>query len=132
MNHLLTYLIALPVAGTVLLFAIPREKTKAIMWFATLVSGLEFLLSLPLWFEKGFRLSADFRFKESMDWIPSLGARYLLGVDGLAALLILLTTLLTFISVYSSFTAITKREKEYYAFLLLLETGMVGVFSSLD
>ena len=53
-------------------------------------------------------------------------------MDGIAALLILLTTLLSFISVYSSFSAITKREKEYYAFLLLLETGMVGVFCALD
>jgi NADH-quinone oxidoreductase subunit M len=132
MNGLLSLLIFLPVAGALVLLFFPREKTKAIMYVTTVFSGLEFVASIPLWAEEGFRRSGDFFFRENFDWIPSLGARYSLGVDGIAALLILLTTLLTFISVYSSFTAITKREKEYYAFLLLLEAGMVGVFCALD
>jgi NADH-quinone oxidoreductase subunit M len=132
MNGLLSLLIFLPVAGALVLLFFPREKTKAIMYVTTVFSGLEFVASLPLWAEEGFRRSGDFFFRENFEWIPSLGARYSLGVDGIAALLILLTTLLTFISVYSSFTAITKREKEYYAFLLLLEAGMVGVFCALD
>ena len=132
MNGLLTLLIFLPVAGTLVLLAVPREKTGAIRWITTLFAGAEFIVSLPLWTFAGFRKSGDFFFRETADWIPSLGAKYALGVDGIAALLILLTTLLTFISVYSSFTAITKREKEYYAFLLLLETGMIGVFCALD
>ena len=132
MNHLLSMLIFLPVVGTAAILFIPREKTKAIMWTATFTTALELALSLPLWFEKSFRSSGDFFFRESKEWIPSLGAKYMLGVDGIAALLILLTTLLSFISVYASFTAITKRQKEYYAFLLLLETGMIGVFCALD
>jgi NADH-quinone oxidoreductase subunit M len=132
MNGLLTILIFLPIAGALVLLFFPREKAKAIMYATTAISGVEFVLSLPLWAEEGFRKSGDFFFREDLPWIPSLGARYSLGVDGIAALLILLTTLLTFISVYSSFTAITKREKEYYAFLLLLEAGMVGVFCALD
>jgi NADH-quinone oxidoreductase subunit M len=132
MNGLLSLLIFLPVVGTVAILFVPREKPKTIQWVATIFAGLEFVLSLPLWMEKGFRLSGDFMFRETREWIPSLGARYALGVDGIAALLILLTTLLSFISVYSSFTAINKREKEYYAFLLLLETGMIGVFCALD
>ncbi|HSB35482.1 MAG TPA: NADH-quinone oxidoreductase subunit M [Thermoanaerobaculia bacterium] len=132
MNGLLSLLIFLPVAGALLLLFFPREKAKAIMWVTTAISGLEFVFSIPLWLEPGFKASGDFYFRETVDWIPSLGAKYMLGVDGIAALLILLTTLLTFISVYSSFTAITKREKEYYAFLLLLEAGMVGVFCALD
>src|SRR5512140_3623003 len=132
MNGLLSLLIFLPVVGTLAVFLVPREKPGLIRWVATLFTGAEFLLSLPLWTFTGFRTSGDFFFRETHDWIPSLGAKYALGVDGIAALLILLTTLLSFISVYSSFTAITKREKEYYAFLLLLETGMVGVFCALD
>ena len=132
MNGLLSLLIFLPIAGAVVLLFFPREKTKAIMYVTTAIAGAEFVVSLPLWMEEGFRRSGDFFFRENFEWIPSLGARYSLGVDGIAALLILLTTLLTFISVYSSFTAITKREKEYYAFLLLLEAGMVGVFCALD
>jgi NADH-quinone oxidoreductase subunit M len=132
MNGLLSLLIFLPIAGALVLLFFPREKTKAIMYVTTVVAGAEFFLSVPLWMEEGFRRSGDFFFREDVPWIPSLGARYSLGVDGIAALLILLTTLLSFISVYSSFTAITKREKEYYAFLLLLEAGMVGVFCALD
>jgi NADH-quinone oxidoreductase subunit M len=132
MNGLLSLLIFLPVAGTLVVLFVPREKTAIIRWVTTLFAGAEFLLSVPLWTFAGFRKSGDFFFRETHDWIPSLGAKYSLGVDGIAALLILLTTLLSFISVYASFSAITKREKEYYAFLLLLETGMVGVFCALD
>jgi NADH-quinone oxidoreductase subunit M len=132
MNGLLSLLIFLPVLGTLAVFLVPREKPGLIRWVATLFTGAEFLLSIPLWTFAGFRKSGDFFFRETVDWIPSLGAKYSLGIDGIAALLILLTTLLSFISVYSSFTAITKREKEYYAFLLLLETGMIGVFCAID
>jgi NADH-quinone oxidoreductase subunit M len=132
MNGLLSLLIFLPVVGTLVVLFVPRGKPSVIRWVTTLFAGAEFLLSLPLWTFAGFRRSGDFFFRETHDWIPSLGAKYSLGVDGIAALLILLTTLLSFISVYSSFSAITKREKEYYAFLLLLETGMVGVFCALD
>ena len=132
MNGLLSLLIFLPVAGTIVVLFVPREKSSVIRWVTTLFAGAEFLLSVPLWTFAGFRRSGDFFFRETHDWIPSLGAKYSLGVDGIAALLILLTTLLSFISVYSSFSAITKREKEYYAFLLLLETGMIGVFCALD
>jgi NADH-quinone oxidoreductase subunit M len=132
MNGLLSLLIFLPVVGTLVVLFVPREKASVVRWVTTLFAGAEFLLSIPLWTFAGFRKSGDFFFRETHDWIPSLGAKYSLGVDGIAALLILLTTLLSFISVYSSFSAITKREKEYYVFLLLLETGMVGVFCALD
>src|SRR5262245_48580170 len=118
---LLSILIFLPVAGTLAIFAMSRENTKAIKVIATLTTALEFAASLPLWFERAFRADGGFHFTETHDWIPSLGVKYSLGVDGIAALLILLTTLLSFISVYASYTAIKRREKEYYAFLLLLE-----------
>ncbi len=132
MSGLLSLLIFLPLAGAIVLMLIPKEKTDALKWTATFFSGLEFFLSLPLWFFEGFKVDGNFYFRETYDWIPSLGAKYALGVDGIAALLILLTTLLTFISVYCSFTAVKKREKEYYTFLLLLEVGMIGVFCALD
>jgi len=132
MSGLLSLLIFLPVVGAIALAFLPKEKPKLVMWVATIVTGLEFVLSLPLWTFGAFRTSGDFFFRETHDWIPSLGAKYALGVDGIAGILILLTTLLSFISVYASFTAIAKREKEYYAFLLLLEAGMVGVFCALD
>src|SRR5205823_5690740 len=65
-------------------------------------------------------------------WIPSIGAEYHLGVDGFSTLLILLTTMMGSIAVLSSWTAITERVKEYYIFLLVLQTGMLGAFMSLD
>jgi NADH-quinone oxidoreductase subunit M len=72
------------------------------------------------------------QFVERAPWIPSLGVTYFLGVDGISVLLILLTTFLSAISILSSFTAITDKIKTYYATLLVLETGMIGVFAALD
>jgi NADH-quinone oxidoreductase subunit M len=132
MNGLLSLLILLPTAGALAILFLPREKTGPIKARATAVAGATFGLSLPLWFARGFRESAAFLFREDLDWIPSLGVRYSLGVDGISALLILLTTLLSVISIYASYTAVKTREKEYYIFLLLLETGMIGVFCALD
>ncbi len=132
MNGLLSLLILLPTAGALAILFLPREKTGPIKALATAVAGLTFFASLPLWFARGFRESAEFLFREDLSWIPSLGVRYSLGVDGISALLILLTTLLSVISIYASYTAVKTREKEYYIFLLLLETGMIGVFCALD
>ena len=86
---------------------------------------------MPLWFWYNPQ-GADFQFVERAPWIPSIGAEYFLGVDGLSTLLILLTTMMGFIAVLSSWTAITERVKEYYIFLLVLQTGMLGAFMSLD
>ena len=78
--------------------------------------------------------SADcrYQFVERLPWIPSIGADYFLGVDGFSTLLILLTTMMGSIAVLSSWTAITERVKEYYIFLLILQTGMLGAFMALD
>ena len=86
---------------------------------------------MPLWFWYNPQ-SADFQFVERAPWIPSIGAEYFLGVDGFSTLLILLTTMMGFIAMLSSWTAITERVKEYYIFLLVLQTGMLGAFMSLD
>jgi NADH-quinone oxidoreductase subunit M len=95
------------------------------------VGLLGFLVSLPLWF--WFDRSAEgFQFVEKATWIPSIGVQYYFGADGISALLILLTTLLGAISILSSWTAITERVRQYYVFMLLLQTGMLGVFCALD
>ncbi len=131
-QHLLNFICYLPLAGALLIiFGINRDNAKAIKTVATVVAGLDFLISIPLWFLYN-PAGAEFQFVVQGEWIPKLGVQYFFGVDGFSILLILLTTLLTFISVYSSFTAITQRQKEYYVFLLLLSTGMLGVFMSLD
>ncbi|NIA11219.1 MAG: NADH-quinone oxidoreductase subunit M, partial [Nitrospiraceae bacterium] len=131
-HELLNIICYLPLAGALLIiFGINRENTKAIKAVATVAAGLDFLAAVPLWFL--YRPSGpEFQFVIQGKWIPSLGIQYYFGVDGFSILLILLSTLLSFIAVYSSFTAITHRVKEYYVFLLLLATGMLGVFMALD
>jgi NADH-quinone oxidoreductase subunit M len=131
-TNLLNIICYLPLLGAlVIVFLVKRGQTAAIKTVATVVAGLDFLISIPLWFLYDPSGPA-FQLAYRHEWIPSVGAQYYFGVDGISVLLILLTTLLGFISVYSSFTAITHREKEYYVFLLLLQTGMLGVFMSLD
>ena len=72
------------------------------------------------------------QFVEDVPWIQTLGAHYHVGIDGITLLLVLLTTLLGPLAILSSWTAIEDRMKEYYAFMLMLQTGMLGVFISLD
>jgi len=121
-----------PIAGALaIVFLIPKTSTKAIRTFATLVAGLDFVISVPLWFAFD-RGKAGYQFVERHSWIPSLGVDYSFGIDGITLLLILLTTLMGFIAVYCSYTAITERQKEYYVLLLLLQTFMIGTFCCLD
>ncbi len=128
---LLSLILFTPLAGALLLLFVPRRHQNAIRWLANLSAAAGFLVSLPLWFR--FDVAAPaYQFVERIPWIPSIGAEYFLGVDGLSSLLILLTTLMGFIAVLSSWTAITDRVKEYYVCLLVLQTGMIGAFVALD
>jgi NADH-quinone oxidoreductase subunit M len=121
-----------PLLGALaVVFLFRSDRTAAIRKFATGVAFLDFLLSVPLWFAFD-RQGPLFQFRESGSWIEAIGVRYEFGIDGIALLLVLLTTLLGFLSFLSSWTAIATREKEYYVFLLLLQTGMLGVFMALD
>src|ERR671939_943860 len=131
MTHLLSIILFLPLAGALLLLLVPKQNENAIRWIANVVALLGFVVSIPLWFAFD-PSSMDFQFVERAPWIPSIGAEYFLGVDGFSTLLILLTTMMGFIAVLSSWTAITERVKEYYIFLLVLQTGMLGAFMSLD
>jgi NADH-quinone oxidoreductase subunit M len=131
MNHYLSLILFTPLVGAFLVLLVPKENENAIKWIANVVTFVGFLISIPLWFWYNPQ-SADFQFIERMPWIPSVGAEYFLGVDGFSMLLILLTTMMGFIAMLSSWTAISERVKEYYIFLLLLQTGMLGAFMSLD
>ena len=131
MAHILSIVTFIPLIGAVLLMFLPKEQSGLIMKAATGIALLDFLVSVPLWFQYD-RTNAGFQFVESMSWIPSLGVQYKVGVDGISILLILLTTLLGVLAILSSWTAITERTKEYYIFMLMLQTGMLGVFVSLD
>src|ERR671939_1144267 len=131
MTHLLSIILFLPLAGALLLLLVPKQNENAIRWIANVVALLGFVVSIPLWFWYNPQ-QPDFQLVERAPWIPSIGAEYFLGVDGLSTLLILLTTLMGFIAVLSSWTAITERVKEYYIFMLVLQTGMLGAFMALD
>src|SRR5215468_10202039 len=134
LNHIpiLSIVAYIPLVGALLIvFLFPKDKTGPIKAFATIVAGLDFLVSLPLWF--AFDRGHDgYQFVERASWIPSLGVEYHFGIDGISLVLLLLTTLMGVIAVACSYTAITERQKEYYVLLLLLQTFMIGTFCCLD
>ncbi|HUP64645.1 MAG TPA: NADH-quinone oxidoreductase subunit M [Thermoanaerobaculia bacterium] len=127
---LITYI---PLAGALLLLLIPKEKVGAIRTGATVIAAIDFALAVPLWWTFDFGpASALFQFREDASWIDALGVRYIFAVDGISMILVLMTTLIGLIAIYSSFTAIRMREKEYYVLILFLQTGMIGAFCALD
>lgn len=130
MDHILSIVLWTPLAGLTILLFIPSSKERAIKLWANIASFIGFLVCLPLVFQ--YDRTQDFQFVEKADWIPSIGASYHLGIDGFGLLLVLLTGLLGFLSILSSWRAITHRLKEYYAHFLLLQVACMGVFMALD
>jgi NADH-quinone oxidoreductase subunit M len=130
MDHILSIVLFTPLVGLLALLFIPSSNPRAIKLWANIASFAGFLVSLPLVFN--FDAAKDYQFVEKASWIPSIGATYHIGIDGLGLLLVMLTTLLGFISILASWSAITERLKEYYAFFLLLQVGLLGVFMALD
>jgi len=130
-SSLLSLILFTPLVGALVLLFVPKRQEDAIRWIANVFVFIGFLVSLPLWFRYD-SANPEFQFVERLPWIPSIGAEYFLGVDGFSVLLILLTTLMGVIAVLSSWTAITMRVREYYIFLLVLQTGMIGAFVALD
>jgi len=132
-DHILSVVLFTPVVGALLLLVVPRASENLHRVIGNIFGFLGLLVSLPL--EWRFSMSPDaprFQFGESYDWIPSIGAKYSLGIDGISLLLIMLTTLLGAISILSSWSSIKLRRKEYYILFLLLQTGMLGVFMAQD
>jgi NADH-quinone oxidoreductase subunit M len=130
MDHILSIVLFTPLAGLAILLFIPSSNSRAIRLWANIAAFAGFAVSLPLVF--AFDRTKDYQFVERAPWIPTLGASYHVGIDGLGLLLVMLTTLLGFLSILSSWNAIRERLKEYYALFLLLQTAMLGVFMSLD
>ena len=128
---ILSLLVFLPVAGAVVVALLPRERTNLVRGIAFACTLLVFVASLSLWVY--FRPGAPgFQFEEQAVWVPGFGIGYHLGLDGISLLLVLLTTLLTVLAVLSSWKAIQEQIKTYMVLILLLETGTLGVFVSLD
>ena len=133
-TYLLDVITYLPLAGALVCLLLPKGKDGLVAKVATVVAAADLILSLPLWFSWWSTPvdASGFRFVHDVPWIPSLGVRYIVGVDGISMLLVLLTTTLGFLATLSSWSSITTRTKEYYAYLLVLQTGMLGVFVALD
>src|SRR5579863_4769557 len=130
-THLLTVLTFLPVAGTLALLLLRDDDHIWIRRLAMATAVVEFALSLLLL--RGFDMhAAGYQWEEFRNWIPQPPIHYHMGVDGLSLFLVLLTTLLTPISILSSWKSIDQRVKGFFISLLVLETGVIGVFVSLD
>jgi NADH-quinone oxidoreductase subunit M len=130
--NILTIVTFFPLAGMIVLLFINKENKNLIRLWANIVGFAGFFISVPLWLWFDFDKSDQFQFVQQVPWIKALGAEYHVGIDGISLLLIMLTTLLGSLAILSSWSAIESRTKEYYAFLLMLQTGMLGVFISLD
>ncbi len=121
----------LPTLGALIILVLfKKDQSDQIKKFATAWFGVAFVASLALL--KYDSALGGMQFLEDHQWVPVIGARYQMGADGVAVLLIVLTTLLGVIAALSSWKYIEKREKEYYVLLLLLQTAVVGVFTSMD
>lgn len=130
-EYLLSFIIFSPLIGVVTLLFLNSEKKNLIRIVSVASSILTFVISLLLYFRFDDTIEG-FQFYMSVEWIKSFGIGYTLGIDGISLLLIMITTLLTPIAIISSWSSVQKSIKGYYVMLLLLEVGMLGVFSSLD
>jgi NADH-quinone oxidoreductase subunit M len=126
---LLDLVLFLPLAGFLAMLVIPKGSSRSA---ALIISLVVFLASLALIGPYWFATPSGFTFTTNISWISSPAIRYHVGLDGLSLWLVLLTTLLTPISIAVSWKYIDHRTKEFYAFLILLEFGLIGVFVSLD
>ncbi|MCY2924656.1 MAG: NADH-quinone oxidoreductase subunit M, partial [Planctomycetota bacterium] len=132
---LLTWIIVLPAIGGVLTLLMPSDRS--VRWTGFLFALATFVLSLWLFpaFQGpdafGGKYGEGIHFVERHEWIPAFNAEYYVGVDGLSFPLVILTTFISAVSALAAFS-ISKAVKGFFALFLLLETGMLGVFLSLD
>jgi NADH-quinone oxidoreductase subunit M len=126
----LSLVLVIPIVGAVLLLLMPRRQTRALFTIALLASSLDFLWSLNILNQfDGSR--GEMQLVERLPWMPGFGIGYIVGIDGISLFLVLLTTLLMPLAILASWS-VKERVKEYLFFMLVLETGMVGVFVALD
>ncbi|MCH7973883.1 MAG: NADH-quinone oxidoreductase subunit M [Bacteroidetes bacterium] len=130
-NTILTILLFIPVLGAILLLFFNKKNENLIRYFGLTVSVIVFILSLILYFNFNVE-NGDFQFLYKFKWISNLNISFFVGLDGMSMLLLLLTTFITPLTLISSWSSIKKNVKEFTFFMLLLETGIIGVFISLD
>ncbi len=128
---LLSALIFFPIIGGFSLLIVKREDVQAIKTMALIISLMEFLLSIPLFFMFD-KTTYLMQFTEHHSWIPAFNINYSLGVDGISVLFILLSTLVTILAILVSWEAIQKKVLEFFISILFLEGVMIGVFCATD
>ncbi|MBR9975303.1 MAG: NADH-quinone oxidoreductase subunit M [Bacteroidetes bacterium] len=141
---MLTLITFLPVLGMIIVLLLPKDNKRAIQATTAIATGLQVILAIVIWMvfdtaKTGINDVASMQFVERLPWIviPStpwfgeIRIEYFLGIDGLSMPMVLLTALICFLATFSSFS-IKKSLKGYFAMFLLLDTGMMGVFVSLD
>src|SRR6201987_2557443 len=129
-NLILTLVTFIPAAGGVLLLLFPR-RDRDIRIFSLIITLLTFGLSLHL-IARVHRMLPGFQYEIDKTWVSSPNIHYHMGVDGISLWLVLLTTFLTPLCVLISWKSIHERVKEFFILLLVLETALIGVFTSLD
>lgn len=129
--NLLSLVLFLPLAGFLVALVLPRSSPQSSRLWALVVSLITFAASLALPFQFDYGITGE-QFKIDMPWIASPEIHFYLSADGVSLWLLLLSTFLTPICVLISWRSIEKRVKEFYAFLLLLEFGLIGVFIAQD
>ncbi len=130
-SAILTLVTFIPIAGVILIALTNRENQNAIKYIAWITAFVDFLLSLYIYFNFDSTLGG-FQFVYDVPWITQLGINYAVGIDGISLWLVILTTFLGWLAIWSSWTAVKDRLKGFMISLLILQTGMLGVFVSMD
>lgn len=141
---ILTWITFLPVIGMVIVLLLPKNNKGAVRWTSVFVTGLQLVLAVVIYYTfnrglSGINTEAGFQYVEKATWIDIKSVAwfgrvhidYFMGLDGLSVLMVILTALISFVAVFASW-GIEKSIKGFFALLLLLDTGMMGVFTSLD
>ena len=129
----LTTILFLPLVGLIVIALLPKPQPKTIKFTALIFTLASFAVSIAVFclFDRSAGAIGQIQFEEKLSWIPAINAFYHLGVDGLSLPMVILTTFLGFLAVLVSWN-IELRPREYFIWLLLLETSILGVFCSLD
>jgi len=131
--NMLSWIIFLPVIGLIVIALIPRPSQKTVKWIALVAAMASFVLSIAVFimFDRSASAIGQMQFVEKISWIPAINSFYYLGVDGLSLPLVILMTFLGVVSVLVSWK-IQLKPKQYFVWILMLESSILGVFCSLD
>ena len=130
-SSILSWITFVPLIGMAVVMLLPKQAITAVRGVCLAATFVPLWLATQLYFQGFDKSSAALQCVQQIDWISALGIQYYVGVDGLSLALVWLTTLLLFIAIPASY-GVARAGKGYYALLLLLEVGILGVFVALD